>query len=204
MHLFHTSQSHPARFDRVRDRVAPGLPLVHHVHEVWLDRARAEGLTPALTDEITSAIAAATGAKLCTCTTIGPVAEAAGAVRIDRPLMEAAAGVGGRVLLVYCLAGTADASRTLLAECLGNTGQPADIDCLALPHLWPLFEAGDEAGFEATIAEAIRSRLGTGPRPRAVVLAQASMAGAADRLGDVGLPVLSAPDLAFRAALARA
>jgi hypothetical protein len=37
-----------------------------------------------------------------------------------------------------------------------------------------------------------------------VVLAQASMAGAAEHLQDLGKPVLSSPELGMRAALARA
>ena len=201
MHLFHTSDTHPVRFDRLRDRIAPGTDLVHHVHEDWLDRARTEGLTDGLVAEIGAAISAETGPKLCTCTTIGHIAEAAGATRIDRPLMEAAARVGGRVLLVYCLESTADGSYRLLRDCIDGAGESAVIERLALTRLWPIFESGDAAGFADAIAAGIEDRLRVHPRPDCIVLAQASMADAADSLGGCGVPVLSGPELALRAAL---
>ena len=201
MHLFHTSDTHPARFDRLRDRIAPGAGLVHHVHEDWLDRARTEGLTGGLVAEIGAAISAEAGPKLCTCTTIGHIAEAAGATRIDRPLMEAAARIGGHVLLVYCLESTAEGSHQLLRDCIDGAGGSATVERLALTRLWPIFESGDLAGFAAAIAAAVEARLRALPRPDCIVLAQASMADAADSLGGYGVPVLTGPELAFRTAL---
>jgi hypothetical protein len=63
---------------------------------------------------------------------------------------------------------------------------------------WPLFAAGDRAGYEARIAERLRGEVGS---VDAVLLAQASMAGAADRLADCGKPVLASPRLGAEAAI---
>jgi hypothetical protein len=201
--LFHTSPAHVARFDALRDRLAPGLSLHHHVHEDWLSRACKGGVTAALSAEVSHAIKAAGGRKLCTCTTLGPIAEAAGAVRIDRPLMQAAARIGGRICLAYCLESTANISKQLLEDCIAEHGAPAKITPLCLGGLWPLFETGKLDAFADAIAAAIRGHMAAQPGTTCVVLAQASMEGAASFLTDTKVPVLAAPELAFRAALAR-
>lgn len=203
MDLFHTARVHVARFDALRDRIAPGMRLTHHVHEDWLDRARTAGVTDALADEIKAAIHAGKGTALCTCTTLGPVAEAAGALRIDRPLMEEAAQIGGRICLVYCLESTAESSEELLQNCILARGHRATLDLLCLKDLWPLFETGQTTAFAQAIANAIRMHRERVPDINCIVLAQASMDGAALHLTDLGIPVLAAPELAFRAALIR-
>lgn len=202
MRLYHTSQLHVARFDALRDRIAPGMALDHHVREDWLDRARREGLTEALASEIAGAMTEGPGRALCTCTTVGAIAEAAGAIRIDRPLMQAAAAIGGPICLAYCLDSTRGPSLDLLHDCLAQAGRAGPVVPLALPHRWPLFEAGALAGFAAGIAADIRAHLATHPDTLCVVLAQASMDGAAALSGDMRVPVLASPELAFHAAVA--
>ncbi|MEZ5715556.1 MAG: hypothetical protein R3D85_10545 [Paracoccaceae bacterium] len=197
--LLHTSPVHVATFDALRDRIAPGAPLSHIVREDLLDRARVEGVTPAIASETTALIQAAPGPVLCTCTTLGEVAEAAGALRIDRPMMQAAARTGGQVLLVYCLDSTAQASRALLEDEMAQAGNSAGIEPLSLAPAWPLFEAGDLPAFAQAVAEGIRAAISD--RTACIVLAQASMAGAATLLEDTGLPVLASPEIALRTAL---
>jgi len=80
----------------------------------------------------------------------------------------------------------------------GGTGQ---VHMLSLTAFWPLFQAGEHEAFEAAIAAAIREAAPDVEALDAAVLAQASMAGAARRLGDLGVPVLASPELALRAAL---
>jgi hypothetical protein len=199
--LFHTSPAHIARFDALRDRIAPGLALHHTVREDWLDSAKNEGLTDRLSSEVTAAIQAAKGPSLCTCTTIGDIAEAAGATRIDRPMMQAAAALGGEICLVYCLASTKVASTSLLQSCIDASALSGRIEPLFLPDLWPLFEKGEEDGFARAIAAEVANHLAANPDTVSVVLAQASMEGAARYLDRAGLPVLTAPEIAFRATL---
>lgn len=195
--LLHTAEAHRTRFEALRDRIAPAVALNQEVRAAWLAAAQT-GVSAGLAAQITDWITAQSGPVLCTCTTLGGVAERAGAVRIDRPLMEAAAAIGGPVVMAYCLDSTLVPSRTLLQ---GAMGPGADIRPLPLTQHWALFEAGDVTGFEMALAGSIRA---ADPVTGCVVLAQASMAGAADHLSDLAVPVLASPELAFRAVLGRA
>ena len=202
LNLFHTADAHCATFEALRDRIAPGLELVHHVRPAWLRRAR-DGISPTLANEISSAIGDVDGVALCTCTTIGPVAGKAGAIRIDQPMMERAAELGGPILLAYCLDSTWEPSLALLDRALEVRGRPATVHPLPLTQYWPLFEAGEVTAFHAVLAGEIRQAVTRADDPGCVVLAQVSMAGAADMLGNLPCPVLASQELAFRSALAR-
>ncbi|MBR9843165.1 MAG: hypothetical protein GYB25_08395 [Rhodobacteraceae bacterium] len=200
--FLHTADAHVASFDALRDRLAPGAVLHHVVRPDWLVTARASGLTEALTTEITEAIQSAQGTALCTCTTIGDIAEAAGALVIDRPMMAEAARIGGPILMVYALESTAAPSLAALERALSRADKTARVIPLPLPQFWPLFEAGETDAFAACIAGAIRDAL-PATQPACILLAQASMAPAAALLQDIGIPVLTTPETALRAALAR-
>lgn len=199
--LLHTAQIHQDAFDALRDRIAPGRALRHVVRPDWLARSQA-GVPDDVAAEIAEAVAQAQGGVLCTCTTIGAAAEAAGALRVDWPMMQDAARSGGDVLLVYTLESTRAPSLALLERALGEAGQGADVHLLALTQFWPLFEAGERDAFEAAIAGGVRDALRDITGLGAVVLAQGSMAGAAGRLADLGIPVLASPELALTCALA--
>jgi hypothetical protein len=201
--LLHTAAVHVARFDALRDRIAPKTQLTHIVRADWLDRARAEGVTGALTDEIDALIGLVKGPVLCTCTTLGAAAEMSGAFRVDRPMMQDAANIGGRICLAYCLPSTAETSAALLSECLVARGIPATVDTLLIGAAWPAFESGDQSRFADIIADAVRDHVERIPETRAVVLAQASMDVAASRLADLRPLVLTAAESALRQSLTR-
>ena len=173
------------------------------VRQDWLDRARAHGIDAALTSEVTTALQQA-GPALCTCTTLGALAEGLGAIRIDRPMMAQAARIDGPLCLAYCLASTADASRDLLQSCIDTAGTRARIDPLPLLSAWPHFEAGNPTAFADAIATGVRAHLSLHPDTRAVLLAQASMDVAAPLLSDLPIPVLTPGESALLAGLARA
>ena len=69
-----------------------------------------------------------------------------------------------------------------------------------MPDAWSHFESGDMASYLKVIEASVRS---AAPLPDVVVLAQASMAGAAVPLRDFGTAVLASPELGVRSALAR-
>lgn len=198
--LIHTSARHVATFDSLRDRIAPGRALAHVVREDLLARAMDEGVTPIIVAELETLITGMPGPVLCTCSTLGEVAEAAGALRIDRPMMRAAANVGGPVLLACCLRETLAPSRALLAEEMVRAGNLAAIHPVVIGEAWPRFLDGDDAGFAAEIARAVRGDLDSGVR--AIVLAQVSMAVARPTLRDAGIPVFAAPEAALRMVIA--
>ncbi|MDX2485254.1 MAG: hypothetical protein QNK42_16515 [Pseudodonghicola sp.] len=194
--LIHTAEVHRATFESLAARIAPGARLHHVVRPDWLARAQG-GIGPDLAAEIEAAIAGAAGTVLCSCTTLGPVAGAAGAIRIDAPMMAQAAKTEGPVLLAYCLESTRAASHDLLAAALG-AGE--EIRLLDLTEVWPLFERGEGERFDRTIAGRVAAALADAPETGCVVLAQASMAGAAVHI-NTKVPVLSSPETALRAAL---
>ena len=200
--LLHTSPAHVPTFKALADEIAPHARLVQIVRQDWLEQAIEKGVQPGLRDQIGATIQEADGKVICTCTTLGPAAVDAGAIRIDAPMMQQAARLGGQVLLVYALGSTAGASRGLLEQAFAEIGEPATITPLYLGAVWPLFEAGAHAAFAAQIADAGRDKA-RGQSFAAVVLAQASMAGAALHLQDLDVPVLTSPRPALEYCLKR-
>ncbi|KIC23471.1 MULTISPECIES: hypothetical protein [unclassified Leisingera] len=193
--LLHTAEVHVETFRAL----APEADLDQHVRADWLERAQG-GIDAALKAEIAETVEAADGLVLCTCTTLGPAAEDAGAIRIDWPMMQEAARTGGPVLMAYCLESTAGPSEALLRRAFG--ARDPELTCLELGQHWPLFEAGEGAGFAAAIAEDVAEALAAMDFG-CVVLAQASMAGAAELLREqTRVPVLASPEIAVRALLA--
>lgn len=199
--LLHTAEVHKATFDALRDRIAPDVELEHIVRPDWLDTARNDGISDALHQQIAESIAAAPNRVLCSCTSIGETAEKSGAVRIDRPMMEAAAAIEGPILLVYALESTAAPSRALLDEACDAVAHQGGVEMLFVEAAWPHFETGNTTQFYSEIAKAIRGALRLQPETASVVLAQASMASAANLLTDLPQTVLSSPETALRAAL---
>ncbi len=143
---------------------------------------------------------------LCTCSSIGRLAEIVGAdlgmptLRVDRPMAERAVAAGRRVLAVACLTSTLMPTAALLRECADAADRQVEIETMLLPTAWRWFQEGNEPAFHRAIAEAV---LGSSPTADAIVLAQASMAPAAALLTQVPVPVLSSPRLGVDAALAR-
>ncbi|MCF2904760.1 hypothetical protein L0666_07155 [Octadecabacter sp. CECT 8868] len=192
--LVHTAQVHVTRFDALRDRIAPDVTLTHIVREDLLDRARAKGVTEAIKADLVAELG--DGPTICTCTTLGPAAETAGAIRIDRPMMDKAATLGGRVLLAVVLQSTVAACQDALNESIQAAETDTKIDTLLMPDAWPLFESGDMDGFAQFIADRVNAHV---LDHTAVVLAQVSMTDAAGRIDHP--TVLTAPELALRFAL---
>ena len=142
---------------------------------------------------------------LCTCSTLGPAVEKAAGesqapyLRIDRALAEKAVAAAKRILVVAAVETTIGPTLGLLKEAAAAAGRDIAFETLVLPEAWTLFQAGDQKGYLAEIAEAVRDNLGDA---ELVVLAQASMAGAVDLLRDLGVPVLASPPLAVAQAVA--
>ncbi|MGX9354968.1 hypothetical protein ACS3SW_07330 [Roseobacteraceae bacterium S113] len=199
--MLHTSDAHIATFNSLRNAYAPGARIEHTVRADWLARARREGLTWQLKREIDVFVRNSDAPVMCTCSTLGDAAELAGALRVDRPMMERAAATNRTVLLVCALESTAAPSLALLEEAKSARGNDHAIVPLVLEQFWPIFTGGDAAGFHAAIAAAVIEALNARRDIGAVVLSQVSMAGAAHLLDGCGVQVLAAPDLAIRNSL---
>ncbi|WP_296422590.1 hypothetical protein [Yoonia sp.] len=204
MHIafLHTADAHVATFDALLAAQAAAIRVTHRVRPDLLDRARADGLDT-VRDETLRELTALSGADavVCTCSTLGPIADAAATdaphvLRIDRPLMQAGCANGPNIAVAICLASTRNATLALLHDCATQPITPQIIMCA---DAWPWFEAGNMAGFAASIADTINAALIKDTT--CVILAQASMAVAAPLLQHTGLPVLSSPALATERAI---
>ncbi|MDR7330419.1 hypothetical protein [Corynebacterium guangdongense] len=163
------------------ERLLPGS--VHLVDESLLVDARSSG-PDAVAGRVAARLAQlqeqTDGPVVVSCSTIGDVAERTpGVIRIDRPMARRAAELGGRVGVVVALESTIEPTTRLLRE--EGVG---DMVVRLAEGAWG---SGD---YLERIAETARSLT---PEADVIVLAQASMAGAA---GLLDFPVLTSPEIA--------
>ena len=206
--FLHTAQVHVETFDTLMQKTASDVQCQHHVAADLLERARDHGLSDvtAPTIQILQDLSQA-DAVICTCSTLGPIADQLSqshpnVIRIDRPMMEAACTTGNNILVAICLESTKQATLDLLHDCASEAGQDITPRLVLCNSAWPHFEAGDMEQFAKTITRTISSEIEKSGRPDCILLAQASMRVAAVQLADLGLPVLSSPQLAIERAIA--
>ncbi|GHB34758.1 hypothetical protein GCM10010306_030390 [Streptomyces umbrinus] len=193
--LLHTSPVHIPVFDALRDEDHPALELRHFVSEELLERARAEG-PGAVADDVRAmldrAVADGAVAVLCTCSTIGAVAEAARpgvpVLRVDRPMAAAAVAAGPRVVVLATVESTLGPTVALVEEEAARAGSPTTVRTLLAADAWDHFKAGDMDAY----ARAVASAADKVTDADAIVLAQASMT-PAQHLTTTAVPVLSSP-----------
>lgn len=205
--FLHTSPVHVATFDALLDELSPGMSRRHRVEERWLEEARDNGMSVELSATITDCMRelADDGVGVCTCSTIGGVAEAAGSdnaptIRIDRALMQAALSHGAKPLVAMCLESTKAPTLDLLHDVARAQGCDASPVIVMCQPAWRHFEIGDMDAYAASIADTIKTEL-RNDSPDCIILAQGSMAIAEPLLGGTGLPVLSSPRLGVLRAL---
>ena len=228
--FLHTAAPNVAVFTDLAARLDPSVPTRHElIEDVLAGAVGSGGVTDAMRAQteatVLRLITEGAPVVMCTCSTIGGVAEAtrvpAGArvMRIDRPMAEAAVRSGRRILVAATLPSTLGPTRALLqqvADAERRTIEMVDVLC---DEAWPHFARGDRDAYADEIARAVAAALEALPRastpaprasslePRAfpgdiVVLAQASMAPAVEWLQVLGIDALASPELGVRAALA--
>lgn len=208
--FLHTAQVHVPTFERLVREIAPDLAVRHVVREALLADARVVGVDdPGLISRVHDAMreAASGGAKVvvCTCSTIGAIAEhtdtagAFEALRVDRAMAERAARAGPRVLVVAAVQSTLAPTTELVLSAARRAGVEVRPRQLLIAQAWPHFEAGDTPRYVEMLAEAIRAHADSAD---VVVLAQASMEPVTQLLGELGIDVLSSPGPGVGAAVA--
>jgi len=208
--FLHTSAVHVPTFDKLMQELAPALRVTHSVCEILLTQAQHDGAdSPTLISAVCQAMAqaCATGATIvvCTCSTIGGIAEtmatngAFTATRVDRAMADLAVSKGLPILLVAALESTLAPTTDLLQTSARRMGVTLDIDSLVVHEAWPYFTAGDHDRHIGTLVQAVSERSSAG---KVVVLAQASMAPAVDALAKLGITALSSPRLGVEHAVA--
>jgi hypothetical protein len=202
--LFHTTASNETLFRGLLAEMGPEIPARHVLAADLLDRATAEGrVTPEIAADVKERMRAALegGSRmlLCTCSTLGTCADEMNdprVLRVDRAMAQRAVAKGGRVLVAACVASTLEPTVKLLRESAPETPR---IETLLMADLWPHFQLGEHMVYWQGIAERLRKQSSAYD---CIVLAQASMAGAADLLHDMPIPVLSSPRIGLEAAIA--
>ena len=111
-------------------------------------------------------------------------------------MAKAAVAFGDRILVAACLASTVQATGDLIRE----ARPAAKVETLLIEDAWADWVAGNQQAYWARIAKRIEQHI---QRFDAVVLAQASMAGAASLLTHASVPVLSSPRLGVAEAIRR-
>ena len=202
--FLHTAQVHVPTFERLVREISPDLRVRHAVREDLLADARVVGVDDAgLIARVHHAMheAASSGATVvvCTCSTIGAIAErtatgdAFKALRIDRAMADHAVRTGPRVLIVAALESTLAPTTALVLSAAQNAGVEVRPSQLLVEQAWSLFQSGDITGYVETLAGAIRAKADSADGTDVVVLAQASMGPVEEALADLGIDVLSSP-----------
>ncbi len=204
--FLHTADVHTATFTALATEIAPTALTTHLVDpELLADAQARDGVDAELRSRIAAQLReAASGADVvvCTCSTISGTAEELGAdmnvpvIRVDRPMAERAVATGPRTAVVAALASTIAPTTALLRQVAKDDGTTIHVDEHLCADAWARFDAGDQDGYLDAVAATIDAI--TGPVD-VIVLAQASMAGAAHR-ATTAVPVLSSPRLAVERA----
>ena len=118
-------------------------------------------------------------------------------LQIDRPMMEKAAAIGGRIGLVGTLAMTMPSSQRLLQQCADEAGKKITIIPVLNEKAFKTLRAGDPAGHNNMLLEDIK-RLSK--EADCIVLAQGSMAVLDKETANNPVPVYSSPRLGFQRA----
>ncbi|WP_432731648.1 Asp/Glu/hydantoin racemase [Variovorax sp. W6] len=200
--FLHTAQAHVPTFERLVREIAPALRVRHVVREELLADARVigvedAGLVARVHAAMREAASGGTPVVVCTCSTIGAIAErtptgdAFNALRIDRAMADRAVRTGPRVLIVAALESTLAPTHALILSAAQGAGVEVQPATLLVEEAWPHFEAGDIPRYIETVASSIRAAAGEAD---VIVLAQASMAPVAKALAGIGIDVLSSPE----------
>lgn len=197
--FLHTADVHVTTFRSLVAERSSEVEVVEIVDADLLARA-AEAGPESVADGLAAALAdlrsAGADRIVCTCSTLGALAErlgGGGVIRVDRPMARAAVADGAPLAVGVALEATIEPTLGLLAEEAEAAGTTPEIEVVAVPEAWARFLAGDQAGYLDALAAAIGDRIDP---ERTVVLAQGSMAPLVERLGD--RTVLASPALAVR------
>ncbi|MGR5236000.1 amino-acid racemase [Vibrio alfacsensis] len=202
LYFLHTSPVHIQPFSDLIADIAPALKVEHFADASLLDRLVAgeeiEIIKTAVQEKVRE-LASQASLVVCTCSSIGSFAESlisegVSVQRIDRAMGDIAA-THGRVLLLAALETTIQPSLALLETSKCNRINL--LDTQVAEGAWERFTNKDNQGYYHKIKTIIEQKAN---EYDVIVLAQASMAGAAP-IADVDIPVLSSPRLGVERAV---
>ncbi|ABX04982.1 MAG TPA: hypothetical protein DEF47_10745 [Herpetosiphon sp.] len=198
--FIHTASMHVATFEQLVGEIQPNCTVEHVVMPTLLEQARQEGLTSAISQQLTQIIKQlqANGVEriVCTCSTLGGLAETLDptVIRVDRAMAEQAIATGSRIAVVAALTSTLEPTYALLNAIAQHQAKTIEIRDYCCLDAWKSFLANDQASYLQQIAIVLE----TIDQVDVIVLAQASMAGAI-QLCQQNIPILSSPRIAIEA-----
>ncbi|MEO5321156.1 aspartate/glutamate racemase family protein [Arthrobacter sp. CC3] len=206
--FLHTAQVHVATFEALSRELLPSARTVHRVDPEALELARQDGTAERVRAIVAGHLAelreAGCEVVLCTCSTLGEVAEGLSGdgldvIRIDRPMLRRAVTLSPRIGVLAALTSTVEPTTRVLTEEAADAGADVSIEVSVVDGAWDAFLSGDAEDYCSRIAEAARA---LSDRCDVVVLAQASMEPAAALLAGLATPVLTSPRSAVEAVAA--
>lgn len=208
--FLHTASEHTATFDQlVVSEAGLDAGRTHVVAPDLLSAAIENGIDdPSVRDALALQLRSfpeGVDSIIVTCSTLGGISEELApedgptVTRVDRPMAEVAVAAGHRIGVAYSTSATVLPTTSLLWEVAGAAGSAIDLDLIDCESAWKLFLAGKRVEYLDSVEASIRERA---HNVDVVILAQASMAGVAERLTDLDIPVFSSPALAVARAFA--
>ena len=98
---------------------------------------------------------------VCTCSTIGDVAERAATevptLRVDRPMARRAVALGARIGVVAALESTLVPTKALVEQEAAAAGEQPSIELVVVDGAWTDFEADDMVGYLHKITDSARA-----------------------------------------------
>ena len=206
--FLHTAEVHIQTFEKLVKQTNASLNVHHLVDATLLSDAVANGITDNLRARVVAAMnaAAISGVRVvvCTCSTIGGIAENAlsttptRSMRIDRAMADIAVENSQKILVLAAVDSTLAPTKNLIDESSVMAGNNPEIYLRLIPDAWPLFEAGRMNEYYDCIAAYINQE---SKGYDCVILAQASMAPAAKRFDGSKILVLASPYPGVRSAI---
>lgn len=197
--FLHTGAVNIAPFGELAAELLPGAVVVNYLDDRIVadltDPARAASVPGRVEALVRAAAAGGADAVMFTCSSISelaaPASVAAGipVLRVDEAMADAAVASGRRIRVLATLATTSRPTTALLRERARVAGLHPEISDEVVDGAFEAVVAGDRATHDHLVGAAISRAAADAD---VIVLAQASMAGAA-RSVDVGVPVLTSP-----------
>jgi aspartate/glutamate racemase len=199
--FLHTGAVNIGPFGALAAEFLPGATVVNYLDDRIVadlgDPARADSVPERIDDLVRAAAAGGADAVMFTCSSISelaaPAAAAAGVpvLRVDEAMADAAVRAGRRVRVLATLPTTCRPTLGLLQERAALAGVEPEFSSEVIEGAFAAVAGGDRETHDRLVAAAIERGAAEAD---VIVLAQASMASAADAV-TVDVPVLTSPRL---------
>jgi len=199
--IVHTSFLAVESFTQLFQELAPDI-IVHHIVDDSLlpEVVEAGGVTDSVHSRLCDLFQAAgkSGADVIfsQCSSVGEVADDAAAlvsvpiVKVDHAMAQLACETGKRIGVAATLGSTLAPTGRLIEATAARIDKPVQLRSVLVEGAFALLEAGDRAGHNQIVADAIRK---LAAEVDVVVCAQGSMAAIVPLLGKTAVPVLTSP-----------